>query len=165
MKNRHWIITWVCLAIFSLRISAAEAEVGALEAMTKAWVESYNSNKLATMMEFYEDSDKLNILVSVGVSNKGKAEYKKLLAQDLAHINFFDSKLEKLSVREMDEFGVVAFVHKFKAKVKQSGEIFQVHIRTTMTWRKIDGKWQIIQEHSSPIIDIPRHKLIDAGDS
>ena len=158
-------MTWVWLAIFSLRISAAEAEAGTLEARAKAWVESYNSNKLATMMEFYEDSDKLDILVSVGISNKGKVEYKKLLAQDIAHITFSDSKSEKLSVREMGEFGVVAFVHKFKYKVKQTGEIFQVHIRTTMTWRKIDAKWKIIQEHSSPIIDIPRNKLIDTGDS
>ena len=145
-----------------LYVPVLSAEENELETRVKGWVNAYNTNDLETMTEFYEDSDKVDILVSFGIWHKGTEAYKKSIKLDLADVEFYDSKAENLTVRDFGEFGVAGFIHKFKFKVMQSGKHIRVHIRTTMSLKKIDGVWKIIQEHSSPIYDIERHKEIPA---
>jgi len=149
------------LMVGLLYVPVLSAEENELKTRVKGWVNAYNTNDLETMTEFYEDSDKVNILISVGVWNKGVKEYKKLLKQDIEEVEFYDSHLKDLTVRDMGEFGVAGFVHKFKMKTKQGEKRIQAHVRTTMTLRKINGVWKVIQEHSSPILGVPRHTEIE----
>ncbi|WP_269541740.1 nuclear transport factor 2 family protein [Cerasicoccus fimbriatus] len=58
---------------------------------------------------------------------------------------------------------LVSFEHFFKYYVRPDKSRWQIHIRTTMPLRREGDGWKIIQEHSSPIQDIPRATRIPSA--
>lgn len=122
----------------------------------KRWGQDFNKNDPKIISKFYEQSEDLDMLVSVGLWHKGFDEMFAAYKGDSEQIEYYDSTLKDLKVRTFDNTALVSFKHLFKFKVLATGERVQVHIRTTSTLRKIDGKWLIVLEHSSPIKDQPR---------
>ena len=80
---------------------------------------------------------------------------------DMKAIHFYDSKSEEMKHRMLGDVAVVSFIHKFKYLIRETGERYRIHIRTTATLRKDKGSWKIVSEHSSPIQGIERAVMIE----
>ena len=126
----------------------------------KRWAEDFNKNDPKVISKFYEKSDELDMLVSVGLWHQGFDEMFNAYKKDSEQIKYYDSTIKDVKVRTFDNTALVSFKHLFKFKVFATGERVQVHIRTTSTLRRKEGKWLIVMEHSSPIMDQPRAILI-----
>ena len=58
----------------------------------KRWVNSYNENKPEKMAQFYEKSDKVELLVSMGRSFTGHKEIANMWKEDMGLVTFHNSK-------------------------------------------------------------------------
>lgn len=125
-----------------------------------SWVAEYNRNDAKSIVAHYDDSEATDCLVSVGMWLEGYEEIEKMYHQDMEALRFYDSVAEGMKHRILGDAAVVSFVHKFKYLIKDTGERYRIHIRTTATLRKEKDSWKIVSEHSSPIKGIERAELI-----
>jgi len=125
-----------------------------------AWVDEYNKNDAKAIVEYYDESEETDCLVSFGMWFKGFKNIEKMYHRDMKACQFYDSKAEEMKHRMLGDVAVVSFVHKFKYMIHESGAHYRVHIRTTATLRKDKESWKIVSEHSSPIKGIQRAILI-----
>lgn len=143
--------------LFTTILAAAQQTPS--EFMT-AWVDEYNKNDAKAIVAYYDRSEDTDCLVSVGMWLKGFKEIEKMYQADMKAIHFYESKAEGMKHRILGDVAVVAFIHKFKYLIRDSGERYRIHIRTTATLRKDKDSWKIVSEHSSPIKGIERAKII-----
>ncbi|SHK40850.1 hypothetical protein SAMN02745181_3747 [Rubritalea squalenifaciens DSM 18772] len=136
-----------------------EDNEGRIKEWFKGWVQTFNEDDPKKMMAFYddgEDSANLDMLVSVGRWHHGREEARKAYEGDAEVLDYYDSQAVDLKVRYLGgNYALVSFQHHFKYKVKEDGRKFQVKIRTTMTLKWLNGNWKIVQEHSSPMENVP----------
>lgn len=130
-------------------------------AFMKAWVEAYNKNNANAIIACYDQSEKTECLVSNGMWFKGYEDIRKMYQQDMKAIRFYDSVAEGMKQRILGEVAVVSFVHRFKYLIHETDVHYRIHIRTTATLKKHGDSWKIVSEHSSPIKDIERAKVIE----
>ncbi len=126
----------------------------------KRWASDFNKDDPKVISSYYENTKDLEMLVSIGMWHHGFDEMLKAYTRDSKHLDYYDSKIQDLRARTFGKTAIVSFVHRFKFRVLKTGERVQVHIRTTSTLRKVDGKWFIVLEHSSAIKGQPRDVLI-----
>lgn len=130
------------------------------------WVETFNEDDPEKMMAFYqdgEDAKDLDMLVSIGRWHHGREEALKAYEGDAKVLDYYDSKCVDLKARWLGgNYALVSFQHHFKMKVKGQNTRLQARIRTTMTLKWIGGGWKIVQEHSSPMENVPR--LVEIGE-
>jgi len=126
----------------------------------KIWVKAYNTNDAESISDFYEKSEKIDLLVSEGFWLTGHDAVQKMYNNDMKVLRFYDSSAEEMKHRIIDNIALVSFIHKFKYLIKESKENYAIHIRTTATLRKTKNGWKIMSEHSSAINGIQRKSLI-----
>ena len=152
-----------CLVVGLVMFSSVEGQDkkdDSLKKFAETWVESFSKNKADELLKFYEQSDKLEVRTSSGVKAVGIKALKRMYAEEMGEVKFSDSKASKVVIRQFESFAVVSFEHKFKITTPDDTKL-QAHIQTVMVLKKSDGKWLIVNEHSSTIRDIPRLKEID----
>lgn len=125
-----------------------------------SWAAEYNKNDANSIVAYYDHSDDTECLASGGMWLKGFKEIERMYHQDMKAVHFYDSKAEDMKHRILGEAAVVSFIHKFKYLIQDTGESYQIHIRTTATLLKDKDSWKIVSEHSSPIKGIERAKII-----
>lgn len=145
--------------IFILTSILVGAQQTPSEFMT-AWVAEYNKNDAKAIVAYYDRSEEIDCLVSVGIWLKGFKEIEQMYHQDMKAVQFYDSKAEEMKHQMLGDAAVVSFIHKFKYLINDTGERYRIHIRTTATLRKDKDGWKIVSEHSSPIQGIERAELI-----
>ena len=148
---------WCCALILLLSVGSAGAEEEAtLESRVKEWAAAFNKNDPKLMAGFYDNTEELNMMVSMGLWWKGIEEVKTIYKEDAKHVVYYDSKVQNVRLRDLGDTGLAAFEHLYKLKAIDGWPKFRVHIRTTMTWRKMAGDWKIVSEHSSAMDGVER---------
>ena len=98
--------------------------------------------------------------MSAGVRHVGHKAIQKAYTDDLKTVRFSDSKTVNATSRIFGDTAIVSFNHQFKVHFAKEGSHWQVHIRTSTVLNRKNGKWKIVQEHSSPIRGIDRYTEI-----
>jgi len=114
MKYLHTIIY-----IFTLInvLHASEATLVSSENFIKKWAASFNQNDAVAISSFYDKHDQVDMLVSVGLWNKGHKAILTSYKQDMKAVQFYDSSITKLNTRVYDKTALVSFIHKFKYRL------------------------------------------------
>lgn len=159
MKLPHALTAIVALT-FLISTNAHAEDEGEVKSRVEAWVATFNDNDPKAMVDFYENTEDIDMLVSAGLWHHGIDEIANAYKEDKKHWNYYDSNLKNLHVRNLGAFAVVAFEHLFKLRSLHEDLNLQIHIRTTMTLRKIGSDWKIVSEHSSAIHGIERATVI-----
>jgi ketosteroid isomerase-like protein len=115
------------------------------------WVATFNKNDPELLSTFYDQSEELEVIVSAGVRHHGYKAVQKFYIDDHKPVRFYDSKATNISTRILADTALVTFEHQFKVRITEDDSCWQVHVRTTSVLHRIDGKWKIVLEHSSPI--------------
>ncbi len=154
---RTLFLTLLLFLPLSHILAVAEAPA---EFMTR-WVKTYNQNDAKLITAFYDESEDVDCLVSVGLWVRGYDAISKMYREDMAAVRFHDSKAEKMRSRIEGNTALVSFIHRFKYEIRETGDVYRIHIRTTATLLKDGESWKIIGEHSSPINGIERAVLVE----
>lgn len=155
-------LSWMLMLITNQIAFASEGS--AVSSTIQSWAEAFNENNPDVIVSFYENTESLDVLVSAGLWHQGISEVRAAYEKDKANIEYYDSTIDGLRIREMGDFAIAGFEHKFKIRPLQGKGAAQIHIRTTMTLRKISGVWKIVSEHSSSIDGVDRFTPIqDTG--
>lgn len=152
----------VIASLFFCLTSAAfaEEEKDSPKQFITDWASAFQKNDHKVLLDFYDQSEDVELIVSAGIRLQGYREIQKALKNDFGAVTFSDSKVKKVSVRKLGETALVAFEHRFKMESKNDGQRLQVHIQTTSVLNRKDGSWKIVLEHSSPIKGIQRYAPI-----
>jgi ketosteroid isomerase-like protein len=164
MKPHLCIISIISLIITVLAGPVAQAEEDRVKNRVEAWVAAFNENKPEKMASFYENTEDLDMLVSAGLWHRGIGEIKKAYEKDEKSWAYYDSSSRNLRIRDLGDVALASFEHRFKLRSLDEDMKFQVHIRTTMTLRKIDSEWKIVSEHSSAIHGVERATVVNEED-
>lgn len=121
-----------------------------------SWVEAFNQNDSEHITSFYEDDERVDLLVSMGKWMRGSTAIADMYASDMQAVEFYDSKAEKMNIRVFDNTALISFEHRFKYNIVADDTHWKIHIRTTVTLRNTENGWKIVQEHSSPIHGVER---------
>jgi ketosteroid isomerase-like protein len=147
------------LAVFVYPSAHAE-EKNPVKDRVNTWVATFNENDPEAMVDFYEDTEDLDMLVSAGLWHRGIGEVRKAYQKDKENWKYHDSNSRNLRIRNLGEVALVSFEHRFKLSSMHEDLGLQIHIRTTMTLRKVGSEWKIVSEHSSAIDGIERVTVI-----
>ncbi|MEE2639079.1 MAG: nuclear transport factor 2 family protein [Planctomycetota bacterium] len=128
-----------------------------------AWVRAFNENKAEKLLDFYDRSGDLMVVVSSGLAHQGFEDIDKIYQQQFKEVEFFDSKAKNLKTRVFEKSAIVQMEHLVKARVKKDESILQIHIRTTLVFHLKNGNWKILGEHSSPISGIERIRVLQGS--
>jgi ketosteroid isomerase-like protein len=124
----------------------SEAE---LKELTHCWAEALHTKNLATLQKFYAQDAVFYDAAAPPLQVKGIETYAKNTAEWFASWpGPIGLELKELQVHVS---GDVAFCHSVNHLFgKRTGEDdTDVWMRATVGWRKIDGTWLIVHEHSS----------------
>ena len=125
----------------------------------KNWTGAFASNDPENLLKFYESGPKVVVRMASGVKVVGTEKLKELYKSEFEQTKFLYSKTKNVSVRQFDEMTILSFEHLFAFKTEEKN--FQGHVQTVMILRKSKNSWKIVDEHSSPIKDIPRLQPIE----
>jgi len=153
------LIKSLLLLCCCLSIQDQAIKKDAVDEFAVKWTANFVTNDAKKMMSFYEKSDKLEIRMSSGAKIMGFDKLNEFYASEFKSVRFFHSEPKKISGRNFGSSAVVSFEHVFRFKVPDES-IMEGHIQTVLVLRKIEGKWKIINEHSSPIENVPRIKSV-----
>lgn len=153
-------VAMVIIAVSNHSLFAEKATADNAEAFAKKWVAAYNENDVKKQIAFYENSKKLQVIVSAGVQHNGYDEMKQAYVDTFRDFETTDSEAKKLKTNLFGETAIVTFEHRFKIRHRTENFRLQFHIRTSMVLKHVEGQWKIIHEHSSPIADINRFEEI-----
>lgn len=159
----RYSICFIFLLMLILCNSTAQAENPADEGVKKFiknWAEAFNKNDTEKHVEFYDQSDKTEMVISAGMRHKGIKEIRTAYEKDQKEIRYSDSSIKIKSIRVLGETALISFEHKFRINVISDKSKWQVHIRTTTVLHKIKNQWKIVLEHSSPIQGIDRIQAV-----
>lgn len=135
---------FVILFFVSSIAFAQDKNIAAIRNVLASQQHAWNTGKLEEFMEGYWKSDSLKFIGSRGVNNGWQAtldSYKKgyPTKEAMGELTFTILSIEMLS-------NSTAFVIG-KWHLKRSTDEPQGHF--TLLWKKIDGKWVIVMDHSS----------------
>lgn len=126
------------------------------QAFMSQWAAAFAANNAARHIALYEPSADTEVIASAGNRLAGIKQIERAYRLTYENMKFSESKLKRLTVREIGNVSLVSFEHLFEFASVESGEAFRVHIQTTMVLQRKDDRWRIVQEHSSPIVGVPR---------
>lgn len=147
----------VTLVPTSVRAELNEASV---RKFVSDWSESFNRNDPDRISAFYENDERVEMLVSKGLTVRGRQAIAESYEQDMKGVRFYDSEIQALKLRVFEKSALVSFVHRFKYEVRGEGTRLQIHIRTTMALHHTEAGWRIAMEHSSAIHGVERERVI-----
>ena len=137
---------------------AADAPRPDVRRVLPAWAETWRTADIDKMMAFYEDSRALVAVESRGVIHKGSAAVKMMYQNAFAELTWEKVGLEEIEVGQEGNVAWATFRWKAEATAKKPPMPLAFDVRGSMVF-KWDGRaWRIVQEHFSPIADVPRVK-------
>ncbi len=161
MKNKATQLLFLIPLALSLLIGPPiQAEERTAGETVQAWAASFNGNNAQRMSDFYEESEEVDMLVSVGLWHRGITGVREAYLEDEENWHYYDSGLKNLRVRDLGEVALASFEHQFKLHSLEDGVRLQIHVRTTMALRKVGNEWKIASEHSSGIRGTERVTVI-----
>jgi len=135
-----------------------EQEIRALEDRFAA---AFNAKDLDTIMKVYVPGNDLFVFdVGVPRQHVGWDDYKKDWQDFLA--TFSGPMTFTISDLSVDSDGKIAYGHSIQhlSGKATDGSMIDITVRVTDVYRKIDGKWLIVQEHVSVPIDFSSGKPV-----
>lgn len=160
MHSRKLLISSALLTCGTLALSTEPSDQTKEQSpkqFVQEWVAALGKNNPKHHMTFYDMDDRLEVIISSGMRLEGYGAVKEAYQKDQEIVRFYDSQAKDITVRRFGDTALVSLDHQFKTRFLSDDSRWQVHIRTTMALRKIDGEWKIVQEHSSPIQGIERY--------
>ncbi|HKE36397.1 MAG TPA: nuclear transport factor 2 family protein [Candidatus Baltobacteraceae bacterium] len=126
-------------------------ELAQLRALEEKFVLGMNGKDLDSVMSVYDPGESLFVFDVVGPpsAHVGWAEYREAFRRMFAGIS--GSLHLALSNFDVEVFGDIAYGRSLQrvSGVHNDGESFDYSVRVTDVYRKIAGKWLIVQEHLS----------------
>lgn len=132
------------LMLSSLSLVAQDLDVAAIRKVLTQQQSDWNNGNLESFMQGYWKSDSLKFISSRGINYGWKATldgYKKgyPTAEAMGKLTFTIISIEKLSD---DSAIVIGKWHLQRLKDEPQGHF-------TLLWKKIDGRWLIVADHTS----------------
>jgi uncharacterized protein (TIGR02246 family) len=127
----------------------------------KSWAAAFDENDPAKIASFYDRSEETELVLSAGLRIQGFKAIEKFYQDDHESAKYYESTPKKFAVRVLDDTALVTFEHQLKIRLLSDDSRWQVHVRTTSVLHRVDDKWKIVLEHSSPINGIERVTPID----
>lgn len=140
---------------------AIGVDTDSAQAVVTEWVAVVNANDAAKFLSFYDDSQETVVIVSSGRRHEGYAVLSAAFKDDLKAIRFYDSSASAMHARLLGDTAIVTFEHRFKIEALTDGSRWQFHVQTTSVLNRLQGRWRIVMEHSSPIQGSERMTRID----
>ena len=135
---------------------ADEATADSASKFIKSWAAAYTQNDPVRMMQFYDQSPETEIVISAGVIFQGHEAIKELYDESKREVRFLKSDTKNLRTRLLGNTAVVTFEHVFETEHLSEKSRWRGHVRTSSILHRIEDKWRIVHEHSSPIHGIDR---------
>lgn len=160
MKHLALILTAVAVTFASPSIAVAakpSADVAQIEALEAAFVRAFNHKDVDAVMRGYAPGNALFVFDFVGPPStyEGKAAYRK------DWVDFFASfkgplrfAISDLDVTVSGDVGWGRSLQHFVGTDAASGKKVDIVARVTDVYRKINGRWLVVQEHVSVPLDL-----------
>jgi ketosteroid isomerase-like protein len=138
---------------------AANTDKAAIETLEKDFATAFNARNVDSIMKVYEPGARLFVFdVTPPRQHVGWTDYKKdwqdLLAAFPGPVKFSISDLDIVTV------GPVAYSHSIQSTqfTAKDGAKVDIVVRVTDVYRKVHGKWLVVQEHVSVPVDLATGK-------
>ncbi len=163
MRHYRIVMLLLCFLIVEPKLYGEPAKkTPSPEDFIKAWAAAFNNNKPEELIEWYDRSEKTELLVSTGKTFRGPKGIAFAYETDKDAVRFYDSEALRIRTRTLGETALASFEHKVKLRILADDQRYQIHVRTTSVLHRVEGEWKIVLEHSSPIEGIERLKrLVD----
>jgi uncharacterized protein (TIGR02246 family) len=152
-------VSLVCL--ITTASYAEDSVVDSAEKMIREWADALNRNDAAQLLEFYNESEQTEVVVSGGVHYQGYKAIRRINKETFENVRFYDSAATIVKTRRFGDTATATFEHRFRIQVADDDSRWQVHVRTTAVLHRFDGQWKIVVEHSSPIRGVERMTRIE----
>lgn len=147
------------LVVFPAPVHAADAatsrDKAAIEALEARFAAAFNARDVDAIMRVYAPGSSLFVFdVTPPRQHVGWADYKTDWVDTFkAMPPVFHFSISELTVTVV---GPVAYGHSIQSEVftRKNGSKGSVVVRVTDVYRKIDGRWLIVQEHVSVPVDV-----------
>ena len=154
-------LTALCLAALAATNAvaanqpAADADKAAIQALEDAYNEGFNAKDVDKVMSVYAPGKQLFVFDVVPPREfKGWDAYKK----DFEGLfSAFPGPMKNtISEQTIHVVGSFAYGHNIQTGefVGKDGTTMKIVVRTTDIYRKMDGKWLIVEEHNSVPVDL-----------
>jgi ketosteroid isomerase-like protein len=126
----------------------APADVAAIKAVEERLAVELDVDKV---LEHYADDAFVLDIYAPGVF-KGREQIRQGFAPQLAKIRSLDSSVPEMTIATNGNFACAAMQVAFKTTLKD-GTQFKMNLRQLDAFKKIDGKWKVVQQHLSLPLD------------
>jgi ketosteroid isomerase-like protein len=138
---------------------AADADKAAIQALEDTYNEGFNSKDVDKVMSVYAPGKQLFVFdVVTPREYKGWETYKKDFEGLFS--SFPGPMKNTISEQTIHVVGSIAYGHNIQTGefVGKDGTTVKLVVRTTDIYRKMNGKWPIVEEHNSVPIDLATMK-------
>ncbi len=139
--------------------NAAADEKAAIEALEKQYIDAFNAKDVNTIMAGYEPGKSLFVFDVVSPReyvgwDAYKKDWESLFAAYPGPLS------NAISEQSITVVGPVAYGHNVQTGffTRKDGSRVNVAVRVTDVYRKIKGKWLIVEEHASVPVDLDTGK-------
>jgi len=139
--------------------SAADADKAAIQALEDTYNEGFNTKDLDKVMSVYLPGKQLFVFDVVPPREyRGSEAYKKDYEELFA--TFPGPIKNVISEQTIHVVGSLAYGHNIQSGefTAKDGSTVKIVARTTDIYRKINGKWLIVEEHNSVPVDLDTMK-------
>jgi len=151
------ILVLLLLPSLTLRAQApASASEAAIKALYTKWNDAFNKKDVDTIMSLYAPDVFVYDVIPPRAYPSWDA-YKKNWQDLFAQFPAVNNTVSDLHVTVVGPAAYTRFINSGTMTAKD-GTQSHVVVRSTDVWRKIDGKWLIVQEHNSVPVDLTTNK-------
>ncbi len=149
------LLCWGSVATVSLAAAPA-AEPPDVRKVLASWADTWRTGNVDRMMAFYDDSRTTVLIESRGVMHRGAAAIRLYYHNALTQMVWEKVELEELEIDRHGDLAWTVFRFKGEGQAKEPAMPLAFDFRGTIVF-KWDGRaWRIVQEHLSPIAEVPR---------
>ncbi len=153
-RTALWLLCFGSVAISATMAGAAEPPD--VRRVLAAWADTWRTGDVDRMMAFYDDSRMTVLIESRGVMHRGAAAIRLYYRNALTQMIWEKVELEELEIDRHGDAAWAVFRFKAEGQAKEPAMPLAFDFRGTIVL-KWDGRaWRIVQEHLSPIADVPR---------
>jgi uncharacterized protein (TIGR02246 family) len=138
---------------------AADADKAAIQALEDTYNEGFNSKDVDKVMSVYAPGKQLFVFDVVPPREyRGWEAYKKDFEGLFS--SFPGPMKNTISEQTIHVVGSIAYGHNIQTGefVGKDGSTVKLIVRTTDIYRKMNGKWLIVEEHNSVLVDMDTMK-------
>lgn len=132
-----------------------------IDGFLETWLSAFRANDWKAMKDLYAEADTTTLIVSAGMRMQGRAAIREVYVDSFARVRFESVEMKKLTKQVMGDTACISGEFLSQVTVQDDATKWETHIHTSLVLQRISGKWKIILEHSSPIMDIPRLQQVN----